>query len=156
MTRRLKHKKRTDCVTLIQSPGTGKLVNDDRSQNTDYPGEGRRWEMTWGGLWALECSICWSGWWLHVCDGVMCVCVCMCVKIHQRHLRIVHILGPWVAQSVKCPTLDFSSGHDVTVCEFEPRVRLQANSVKPAWDSLSLSLSAPPPLMLALSLKISK
>ena len=30
--------------------------------------------------------------------------------------------GARVAQSVKRPTLDFGSGHDLTVCGFEPRV----------------------------------
>ena len=43
--------------------------------------------------------------------------------------------GTWVAQSVKRPTLGFGSGHDLTVCGFEPR---GADSVEPAWDSLSL------------------
>ena len=38
-------------------------------------------------------------------------------------------------------TLDFSSGHDLMVCELEPRVRLCADSAKPAWDSLCVSLS---------------
>ena len=28
--------------------------------------------------------------------------------------------GTWVAQWVKHPTLDFSSGHDLPVCEIEP------------------------------------
>ena len=46
--------------------------------------------------------------------------------------------GAWVTQSVKHPTLDLGSGHDLTVCEFEPCVRHRADSVKPAWDSLSL------------------
>ena len=52
--------------------------------------------------------------------------------------------GAWVAQSVKCPTLDFSSGHDLTA----PRV----DSTESTWDSLSPSLSAPPPLVLALKI----
>ena len=59
----------------------------------------------------------------------------------------------WVIQSVKCPTLDFGSGHALTVCEIEPRVRLHADSVEPAWDSLS-----PPffvPLLLARLLSLS-
>ena len=43
----------------------------------------------------------------------------------------------WVAQSVK--HLDFGSGHDFMVHG------LQADSVEPAWDSASPSLSAPPP-----------
>ena len=47
-----------------------------------------------------------------------------------------HLGGP----SVKCPTLDFDSGHDLTVREFEP-----------LFGILSPSLSAPP--LLALKLK---
>ena len=38
---------------------------------------------------------------------------------------------------VKGPTLGFSSGHDLTVCGFKPHVRLCADGVEPAWDSLS-------------------
>ena len=30
--------------------------------------------------------------------------------------------GAWVVQWVKRPTLDFGSGHDLTVCEFELQV----------------------------------
>ena len=51
--------------------------------------------------------------------------------------------GAWVAQSVKNSTLGFGSGHDLTVHEIEPSVRLLANSVEPTWDSLSPSLSLP-------------
>ena len=50
--------------------------------------------------------------------------------------------GAWVAQSVKHLTLDFGFGHDLMDCEFEPCVRLWADSTEPAWDSLSPSLSA--------------
>ena len=39
-------------------------------------------------------------------------------------------MGASVAQSVKCP--DFSSGHDLTMPRFEPRVRLWADSSEPA------------------------
>ena len=48
--------------------------------------------------------------------------------------------GAWVAQSVEHLTLDFSSGHDLMVCGFEPHVQLCTDSVEPAWNSLSLSL----------------
>ena len=44
------------------------------------------------------------------------------------------------------PTLGFSSGHDLPICEFEPRIRLLAVSIEPASDPLSPSLSVPPPL----------
>ena len=48
--------------------------------------------------------------------------------------------GAWGAQSVKCLTLDLGSGHDLTVCEIEPCVRFCADSMEPAWNSLSLFL----------------
>ena len=57
-----------------------------------------------------------------------------------------------MAQSVKHLTLDFGSGHDLTVREFVPH--LGSDHMEPAWDSLSLALSAPPLLSLSLSLKI--
>ena len=77
---------------------------------------------------------------------------------------MTHILGfnkmepdYCVAQLVQHPTLGFGSGHYLTVCGFEPCVRLCADSVKPAWDSLSpLSLCPYPPLSLSLSLKLNK
>ena len=58
----------------------------------------------------------------------------------------------WVAQLVKCLTLDFSSGYDLTVCGFEPRMGFCTDSAEPAWNFLSPSLSAPPLLTHALSL----
>ena len=61
-----------------------------------------------------------------------------------------------MAQSVKRPTLDFGSGRDLRVHECEPHVRLCADSAEPAWDSLSPSLSAPPPLMLSVFLSLSQ
>ena len=72
--------------------------------------------------------------------------------------------GIWVAQSVKRPTLGFGSGHDLTASwvkfeshgsrlrEFESHIRLCAGSMEPAWDSLDFPLTAPPQLMLSLSL----
>ena len=62
--------------------------------------------------------------------------------------------GAWMAPSVKCLTFDFGSGHDLTVCEFEPRIGFCSIRAEPAWDSLSPCLSAAPPLALYLSLKI--
>ena len=59
-----------------------------------------------------------------------------------------------MAQSVQCPTADFGSGHDLTVPELEPGIRLHADSTEPAWDSLSPSVSLPPPMSLSLPLKI--
>ena len=68
--------------------------------------------------------------------------------------RKLLLWGPWVAQSVERPTLDFSSGHDLMVRGIEPRVGLGNDSEEPAWDSLS----APPLFVrtraLSLSLKM--
>ena len=55
-----------------------------------------------------------------------------------------------MAQSVKRPTLDLGSGRDLMVHGIEPRIRLCADSVAPAWDSLPLTL----PAALQLSLEI--
>ena len=52
--------------------------------------------------------------------------------------------GTWVAQLVMRPTLDFGSGHDLTVHGIEPCVRLCADSTKPALGSISPSLSVLP------------
>ena len=59
----------------------------------------------------------------------------------------------WVAQLVKRLALDFGSGHDLMVREFESRVGLCADSAEPAWDSLSRSLPLSLPV---LSLSLSK
>ena len=59
-----------------------------------------------------------------------------------------------MAQLVKYLTLDFGSGHDLMIGDFKPHVGLCADSMEPDWDSLFLSLSVPPPLMLSRSLKI--
>ena len=56
-----------------------------------------------------------------------------------------------MAQSVKRPTLYFGSGYDLTVCEIKPRIGPCTDSVVPACDSLSLSLSAPALILLFLS-----
>ena len=61
-----------------------------------------------------------------------------------------------MAQLVKYPTLDFSSGHDFAVREIEPHFGLCADSAEPAWDSLPLSLPFPCSLSLALSLSLKK
>ena len=65
--------------------------------------------------------------------------------------------GAWRAQSVKHPTLDFGSGHDLRVNGIDPCVRLCTDSMEPAWDSLSLlSLYPTPAHTYFLSLSISQ
>ena len=68
------------------------------------------------------------------------------------HWKFHEIRGTRVAQSVKHPTLDLSSAHDLMVRESEPRVGLCANSTESAWDSLTPSLSLPLPQLHMLSL----
>ena len=45
-----------------------------------------------------------------------------------------------MAQLVEHPTLDLSSGQELTVCGFEPCVGLRGDGSEPAWDSVSPSL----------------
>ena len=61
-----------------------------------------------------------------------------------------------MAQPVRHPTLDLSSGHDLKVHGFEPHVGLCSGSVEPVWDSLSPSPSASPLHMLYLFLSLNK
>ena len=60
--------------------------------------------------------------------------------------------GAWVAPLGKHLTLDFGSGHDLSVLGIEPSVGLCADSAEPAWDSLSPL--CPSPLTHTLSLKL--
>ena len=71
------------------------------------------------------------------------------IRMENREGRLGGSVG-WVA--------NFSSGHDLTVREFQPHVGLCADSssLEPASDSVSLSLSAPPLLTLCLSLSLSQ
>ena len=50
-------------------------------------------------------------------------------------------MGRRVAQSVKCPTFDFGSGHGLTVRELEPHIGLCADSVEPAWEMFYLFIN---------------
>ena len=61
--------------------------------------------------------------------------------------------GNWVAQSVKHPTLDICSGHDLTVVRSSPTSGSVLRRVC-LGSSLSLSLSLPFPCSQSLSLKI--
>ena len=60
--------------------------------------------------------------------------------------------GAWVAQSVKHLTLGFGSGHDLTVCGFEPHVGLCADSM--SLPAILSPLFLYPSSALSLSLKI--
>ena len=55
-----------------------------------------------------------------------------------------------MAQSVEHLTLDFGSGHDLTVRGFEPHIGLCTDNAEPTWDSLSLSLCPSPAHALSL------
>ena len=60
-------------------------------------------------------------------------------KMGQVRFEGQEIRGTRVARSVGRPPLDFGSGQDLMVSEFEPHIKRRADSVEPAWDSLSLS-----------------
>ena len=75
--------------------------------------------------------------------------------VAKEKLRQAHG-GTWVTQSVKSPTLDFGSGHDLTVHGFELHIGLCADNPEPVWGSFSSSLSARPLLTFSFSLKINK
>ena len=65
------------------------------------------------------------------------------------------IKHPWsaqVTQSLEHQTLDFGSGHDFTVPEFEPQIRLCVDSAEPAWDLLSPSLCSSPAHLLSINI----
>ena len=64
--------------------------------------------------------------------------------------------GARVAQLVKCLTLAFGSGNDLTFCGFKPHIRLCADSQEPAQDSRSPSPCPSPSFILSLSLSLSK
>ena len=59
--------------------------------------------------------------------------------------------GAWVSQSVKHPTLDFCSGHGLTVGEIEPHIGLLST----AWSLLGI-LSLPFSLPLPCSHSLNK
>ena len=58
------------------------------------------------------------------------------------------VRGAWVAQSVKHLTVDFGSGHDLKVWFMSSSPASGSILMEPAWDWLSPSFSAPPPLVL--------
>ena len=62
--------------------------------------------------------------------------------------RIIEMWGTSVAQLVKHFTLDFGSGHDLTVREFKPCMGHAAVSTEPTLDPLYPFLTARPPLAL--------
>ena len=90
-------------------------------------------------------------WWPAGCIGGRCYSNNPGTRKRKHRLR-QWFQGAWVAQSVRHPILDFSSGHDPMVCEIEPLIRVCIDSVEPAWDSLFPSL----PLPHSRSLSISK
>ena len=64
--------------------------------------------------------------------------------------------GPGWLSRLSVWFLGFGSVHDLMVREFEPHVKLWAAGVEPVWDSPSPSLSAPHPIVSALSLSQNK
>ena len=67
----------------------------------------------------------------------------------DKWIRKMWCKGAWVFQSIECLTLDFGSGHDLTVVGLSPTWD-SLLSVEPSWDSLS------PPLSASLSFSLSQ
>ena len=109
------------------------------------PAKGR---IDWKGT-KLEAEWTASGDVAHIMEATM---KCKKWKVSQlkRYLieRGEHLGGSVIFLS------DFGSGHDLAVCGFEPPIRLATGSAKPALNSLSSCLSAPPQLTLSLSLSL--
>ena len=72
---------------------------------------------------------------------------------YRANSRVLFFGGTWVAQSVKCQTLSFGSGHDLTVGEFQPYLALCASDMEPTWDSLSPSFCPTSTHAVSVSLK---
>ena len=83
-------------------------------------------------------------------------CISIWVAITQIYsiLKTHEICGVWVAQSVKCPTLGFSSGHDLTLMRSSPTSG-SALAGRSLLGVLSSSLSPPPTLIVSLSSSLS-
>ena len=65
--------------------------------------------------------------------------------------------GTQEAQLVECVILDFGSGRDLMVREFDSYVGLCTDSTEPAWESLSLPLHTCVRLLgISVSLKVNK
>ena len=74
----------------------------------------------------------------------------------QLPLTICYFRGVWAAEWIEHLTLDFCSGHDLTVVASSPASG-SVQSPEPAWDSFSLPLSLPLPCSCSLSpLSLSK
>ena len=78
------------------------------------------------------------------CSQLMSQKAQLCTQVLHEILTYERPQGTWVALSVECPGLDFSSGHDLMVHETEPCNGLLADSSEPDCDSLSPSLSLCP------------
>ena len=61
----------------------------------------------------------------------------------------------WVIQLAKCPTVDFSSGHDLSVVGWSPTLGSEL-AMEAAWDSLSPCPSHSCSSALSLPLLLSK
>ena len=73
---------------------------------------------------------------------------CHCkISEYEYPSKVFRFQDAWVAQLVKGPTVSFASGHDLTVPEMKPRIGFCADSLEPAWASLSPSFSVPPLLL---------
>ena len=82
---------------------------------------------------------------------------CLCLSLEKINIKKNPLRGAWVAQSVEHPTSAKVTISQSVSSSPESGSGLMAQSLEPASDSVSPSLSAPPPFMLCLSVsKINK
>ena len=65
-----------------------------------------------------------------------------CYNYYETTIKSI-LKGAWVAQSVECPALNFSSGHDLKVMGSHVRLHAQQGIYLRFSLSLSLCLSSP-------------
>ena len=103
--------------------------------------KGLPYHLTWAwkdGRLSIRMGTCWG-------KGKNCGKKPKTITKNKRRIKINYLQGTWVAQSVKHLTLDVGSGCDHTVCEFEPCIRLCADSSEPgACFRFCVSLSLCP------------
>ena len=103
------------------------------------------------GPWSHQITETECGWWTRGAGEGMLILHEVIVSVWEDG----QFWGPLGSSVVQHLTLDFCSGHDITVRKFKTCMGLCTDSEEPAWDSLS-PLSLPLSSSCSLSLSLSK
>ena len=93
--------------------------------------------------------------WKSLSKCISCTPICRMGINTLSIIRMIKTVKWGMPQSVKHPTLDVGSVHDLVVREFKPHIRLCTVSAWSLLGILSPFLSAPAPLVLSLPLFLS-